>query len=63
MTPHTINTKEFFKDNLLHLQAQDQPNTPINVTAVLKPYAVHGFRVLRYMTNATNGSMEAILKR
>ncbi|WP_323028436.1 hypothetical protein [Gelidibacter japonicus] len=63
MTPHTINTKEIFQDNLLHIQAQDQPNTPINVKAVLKPYAAHGFRILRYVTNSDTGSMEAILKR
>lgn len=63
MTPHTITTKELFQNNMLHLQAQDQPNTPINVIAVLKPYAKHGYKLVRYVTDASKGSMQALLKR
>lgn len=63
MTPRTITTTEMFSNNILHLQAQDQPNSPINIIAVLKPYVDKGYKVIRYATDVVKGSMQASLIR
>lgn len=63
MTPRTISVKNVFKNKMLNIEAQQEPNSLVNVKEVLKPYVAKGYKLVGYATNVKSGSMVAILKK